>query len=393
MAAPKHKLELDGIRGIAILGVLITHSWAYIEPAPANEPLLVVMSFGQWGVDLFFALSGFLITGILLETKHATNYFRSFYARRALRIWPLYYTVLPVLFLAAAAFPWVAANMPVRAEWIGYMFYAQNIPMFWANGFNAAPHMIGHFWSLAVEEQFYFVWPCLIFFLSEAAVLWLCAAGFLLALPLRIYLYQHVFGSSWALMIVTPSRMDGLLIGSACAVLARNAGLFPARFIVATAAVGFAILAWIAGLHSPGEFIGSGQYMRTFGVTAVALLSGSLIGISQRHLPLMDAILTTPVLRFFGRYAYGIYVFHIPLFIVASRWLAPKLGIPLPLPLSAAIPFIASLNAVSVLVAVLSFELYEAKVLNLKRFFKPRFAEARQNAPAQVAVKAPFETS
>jgi len=114
---------------------------------PGTKPFLTLMYFGQWGVDLFFALSGFLITGILLETKSATNYFRSFYARRALRIWPIYYSVLAILFSVALISPWVAANTPPRQEWRSYLFYLQNIPMFWANNIFPQTGMLGHFCS------------------------------------------------------------------------------------------------------------------------------------------------------------------------------------------------------------------------------------------------------
>lgn len=370
----KHKPELDGIRGIAILGVLLTHSWGFIEPSTWMVPFATAMSFGQWGVDLFFALSGFLITGILIDTKEARNYLKSFYVRRALRIWPLYYAVITGLFLLALALPRVSPSMPIRAEWASYFFYLQNIPLFWPHGF-VSGHMLGHFWSLAVEEQFYFVWPWVILFLPETAVLWICRVGFLLALPLRLYLHQYVYDGSWALMILTTSRMDGLLVGAVLAFLVRRDGRFPARYVAVPATGGLAILAAVAIFGDTGEFIGTGPHMRTFGVTAMALLSGALIGESQRRLPAVDRILTAPLLRFFGRYAYGIYVFHIPLFLTASRLLGPGVGLFKPLPVAYAIPFILLINAASILIAVVSFELYESKLLRLKRFFEPQFPE------------------
>ena len=377
----RHKPELDGIRGMAILGVLATHSCFYIQATSATKPLMALMLFGQWGVDLFFVLSGFLITGILLETRTATNYLGSFYARRVLRIWPIYYSVLVLLFSMALEVPWIALHMPVRKEWLSYFLYLQNVPYFWANGYAISPTMLGHFWSLAVEEQFYFVWPFVVMLLPEGALLALCAAGLAVALPLRIYLMHHVFGTSWAAMIVTTARMDGLFVGASYAVLFCRFKRITLPFLALPALCGFTVLAWIGAFHFKGEFFGSGPYMRTFGVTAVALLSGGLIAISQYHLGPVDRFLRMRWLRFFGRYSYGIYVFHIPIFIMASHLVAARRrvadpeGLVMPLPVAYAALFILAINTASILLAVTSFELFESKILRLKDRFQPRYAE------------------
>jgi peptidoglycan/LPS O-acetylase OafA/YrhL len=385
----RHKPELDGIRGMAILGVLATHSAFYIQATSATKPLMALMLSGQWGVDLFFALSGFLITGILLETKTAANYLLSFYARRVLRIWPIYYSVLVILFSMAVGIPWIAAQMPVRREWLSYFLYLQNVPYFWANGYVISPTMLGHFWSLAVEEQFYLVWPFVVIALPEGALLSLCAAGLAVALPLRLYLMHHVFGTSWAGMIVTTARMDGLFVGAFYAVLLYRFKRISLQFLIPPAVCGAGILAWIAAFHFKGEFLGSGPYMRTFGVTAVALLSGALIALSQYRLGHIDEILRTRWLRFFGRYSYGIYVFHVPIFIMASHFVTARRGIPdavgltMPLPIIYAALFILAINTTSVLLAVASFELFESKILHLKGRFKPKYAEvAAECGPA-----------
>jgi peptidoglycan/LPS O-acetylase OafA/YrhL len=380
--SPQHKPELDGIRGMAILGVLLAHSWPYIKTSVATNKLLYIvivgMTFGQWGVDLFFALSGFLITGILIDTKRATNYFSSFYARRALRILPIYYGSVAVLFSLSLFIPWVAQNAPPPSEWPAYIVYLQNVPLFWQPGHIAATTMAGHFWSLAVEEQFYLVWPFIVFFLPRRIILWICVAGCVLALPLRIFLQQHVFGMSWTAMIITTARIDGLFVGAACAILVRRSRLFPVRIIVLLGGVGFLLLGWIAAFHRRGEFFGAGAYMRTFGVTAVALLSGALIGLSQRH-SLVKGFFTARWLRFFGRYAYGLYVFHVPVYIVAATLVGPKLGFVPPLPLAQAIPFILIINVISVGVAVASFEFFEAKILQLKDRFRAKLPKAESS--------------
>jgi peptidoglycan/LPS O-acetylase OafA/YrhL len=371
----QHKPELDGIRGMAIVGVLLTHSWPYIQTTAGTGKLVYLlvaaMTFGQWGVDLFFVLSGFLITGILIDSKRATNYLSSFYARRALRILPIYYGVAAVLFLLSLVVPWVAENLPPRQEWALYFVYLQNVPLFWTTGHREVT-LVGHFWSLAVEEQFYLIWPLVVFFLPKRTILWICAVGCALALPLRVYLQHHVFGMSWAAMIITTARMDGLFVGAACAILVRRFRLFPVEIAAAFTGIGVLILGWIAVFHRRGEFFGAGPYMRTFGVTAVALLSGALLGFSQRRSLLLNRFLTFSGLRFFGRYAYGLYVFHIPVYLLAGGLIAPKVGLHLPLPLKPAILFILLINAFSIALAVVSFEFFEARILRQKSRFKAK---------------------
>jgi peptidoglycan/LPS O-acetylase OafA/YrhL len=234
---------------------------------------------------------------------------------------------------------------------------------------------------LAVEEQFYLIWPFTVMFASEEALLGLCAAGLAVALPLRIYLLHHVFGDLWAEMIITTARMDGLFVGSVYAILLYRFKKIPLSLIMLSAFAGIAILGWIVVFHFKGEFWGSGPYMRTFGVTAVALLAGSLIGFSQYRLRPLHGFLSSGPLRFFGRYSYGIYVFHIPIFVVASHLYASNHGLldpvglmGMPLPVPTAILFILGINGLSILVAVLSFQFVESKILMLKDRFKPKWA-------------------
>ena len=145
--------QLDGIRGIAILLVLVHNT----NPS-ASLHIAAISTYGWMGVDLFFALSGFLITGILLDTKQSDGYFRNFYARRCLRIWPLYYSLLIFMFVIVPhARPAEAHAIFERsAPWWAYPFFLQNflvaIPQ-------QAAGALGVTWSLAIEEQFYLVWP------------------------------------------------------------------------------------------------------------------------------------------------------------------------------------------------------------------------------------------
>jgi peptidoglycan/LPS O-acetylase OafA/YrhL len=138
--AIQHVLELDGIRGLAISLVLLYH-------------LTASFKMGWCGVDLFFVLSGFLITNILLRTKNSQSYFCSFYARRTLRIFPLYFFVLFLAFwiLIPVAQHFGKAPQSLDAGHLWYWFYISN----WWNGTGHEIDWLSHFWSLAVEEQFY----------------------------------------------------------------------------------------------------------------------------------------------------------------------------------------------------------------------------------------------
>ncbi len=159
---------LDGIRGLAIIWVVLHNTTDLLPPAlhGASHVLAFLVHLGWIGVGLFFALSGFLITGSLLDTQRASNYFHVFYARRALRILPLYYTVLILLLIIAPALhngpTLLRATLPEQLS----------LWLFIVNWTHSAPYGFGHFWSLAVEEQFYIFWPFIVHRLIGAASLY-----------------------------------------------------------------------------------------------------------------------------------------------------------------------------------------------------------------------------
>lgn len=168
-----HLQELDGLRGFAILLVLCSHLVSL--PPGGRSPFVdrlvgMILGLGWVGVDLFFVLSGFLITGILVQSRGGPHYFRNFYARRSLRIFPLYY-----LFLAIATFisplllsPESILTLPKEHAWV-YWLYLSN--------FGGKPsEAFAHTWSLAVEEQFYLVWPAIVFFAKPVAMRRVCVS-------------------------------------------------------------------------------------------------------------------------------------------------------------------------------------------------------------------------
>jgi peptidoglycan/LPS O-acetylase OafA/YrhL len=382
MAEPSHKPELDGIRGIALLAVMLSHGGGrYILRTTFAAKLFAYAMIPGWsGVELFFVLSGFLITGILLKSKAAENYFSSFYARRFLRIFPIYYLVVTVGLLAATHLSWWNALLPVAGKTrIAYYFYAQNWPMFWPHHLFLDPNAFGHFWSLAVEEQFYIVWPLVIWLLPENAILMLCGVGLVVALPLRV-LMVHKFAYDFTAMALTTSRMDGLLIGAILAILLRR-GQIPLKWIYLCMGLGAGIIGFIAVFHHT-ELIGTYLYMPTIGITGFSLLSGGLLALSQHRIPLLQHVLCARWLRTVGKYSYGMYIYHIPIYLICEHYLATRFGVALPMPLGWALLYIGFLIAVTFLVAKISYDLFESKILALKIHFRPRSAKSAEASGA-----------
>lgn len=376
----RHKPELDGIRGIAILAVMLSHAGPLIIWGGITSKILVSVMIPGWsGVELFFALSGFLITGILLRTKMASNYFLSFYARRVLRIFPVYYLTLSVVLLLAAHNAWWNSMIPSLGHTrLSYYFYLQNWPAFWVHGHELRDNVIGHFWSLAVEEQFYLVWPLVVLMLPERFLLRVCIVLLSLALPFRI-LFFHRIGGDYGFIHLTVTRIDGLLVGAIGAILTHQMGKIPLRVVYSALSLGGAIIGYIALFHHH-ELVATYRYMETAGFTGFALLSGGLIGLSQYPRPLLLRALRARWLTETGKYSYGIYVFHIPMFAIMERTAQTIFGIVLPLRLAYAVPMITLLMALSFLVAKISYDHFESRILGLKVYFKPRYKLAQSSA-------------
>jgi peptidoglycan/LPS O-acetylase OafA/YrhL len=371
----RHLPALDGLRGLAIIAVLLRHAaFFFQEHGPAARWFLPVMQFGGWGVDLFFALSGFLITGILLNTRSALNRGRSFYGRRILRIFPLYYLAIAVVFLAEPHSAWVrsAANLQNPADHLAYLFYFQNWIPLWHHG-DYPISFISHFWSLAVEEQFYMIWPAVIWHLTTRAVVKLCAVAFVVSFALRVILDAH-FGTGIWVYAFTITRADGLYVGSALAAILALEGHISNRILGGLTAGGLLALAMVAVFGPARCLWETGEYMSIFGISGVALLSGAAVVFCLQYTETrLGRFFQQGWIRSFGKYSYGMYVWHFPVYYTMEHVMEQR-SVVFPLPTAKAIPYLALLMAASYSAAWLSFNLYEQWFLRLKTRFEPLFS-------------------
>lgn len=313
-------LPLDGLRGIAVL-IVVIHNSAWIAGESQQFLLKLVSAFtatGWLGVQVFFALSGFLITGILVDTVGRPGYFRSFYLRRSLRIFPLYYVFL--LLVLGLALTLGASATFAAPPWY-YWVYLQN----WFTPFHDSPHALAHLWSLAVEEQFYLLWALVVWGVSRRSLVRLCL-GLLLVTPIIRLLLREAGLPQITAYDFTIARWDALAAGALVALLVRESHgrELLARWqgwAVAGAALGVAAVVAIQhGFHQDG--LGT----QVFGQSGIAVISAGIIamtavGPADRHSRLRHA-LSGPGLRTLGKYSYAMYIFHLPI----TRVLEPVLG-------------------------------------------------------------------
>jgi peptidoglycan/LPS O-acetylase OafA/YrhL len=367
----RHIPALDGVRGIAIVAVLICHLfWSNMRPegGPMTQFIAQSRAAGWVGVELFFVLSGFLITGILYDTLQDTHFFRNFYARRVLRIFPLYYGVFALLLIITA----------IRGEYwtsalFGYLTYTQNLHLKGALLTNANWININHFWSLMVEEQFYFVWPLLVFLLRSIRRISIAAASIAIgSLVLRLILvHAGLEGASpYLLYAWTPCCLDAISLGALLSMAVRSR--FHERVQTLALPVLIGCIAIILAIwFRCGDFVpDAGAPVTTWGTFFLSLGFAAFIAATLRAGSVFERTASNATLRFFGRYSYGLYVYHYTIAgLIVSRlrpWVNYHFSSKF---LGVLFPGLAAL-ATSVLVAWLSFKFYESRFLLLKKRFQ-----------------------
>ena len=358
----QHLPGLDGLRGLAILMVMFGHFMVVGKNLEVSSPWHRFLQSGYLGVDFFFVLSGFLITGILIDSKNRTPYFRVFYWRRALRIFPLYYGLLAVSWLTVL---WLTPSD--RALLTGndspawFWLYASNIGMAAKGSWLESPTWVGlgHFWSLAVEEQFYLVWPLLIFVLPgkwlERLCIFLVVCSPFVFHPLAEWLGNVPAYAS------TLSRLGVLAAGGWLAVLWRKEGVWPvlSRYFPYLAA-GSGLLLLLERTVLP---IFSGVES-----TIVLLLGSALVGMAVHGKGRYSSrFFKLAILRWFGKYSYGIYVYHHALKPVWIHFLWEKSIVPWAgSGWTGTLIYTAAATALSLSLAWLSWRFFEAPILAYK---------------------------
>lgn len=358
----KYYDSLDGVRGLAALMVMFCHFFTYVQTGDSVvlNILVKVAAIGQSGVILFFVLSGFLITRILINSKNDRGYFTNFYARRSLRIFPLYFFFL---FLYYFAGPWITGSEPTTFnQQIYHWVYLQNFAM----TFNWPLAGPGHYWSLAVEEHFYLLWPFLVYFLTIKRLRKVVLVIYGVALATRILLVSKEYDP----FFFTLTNMDSLAIGAGLAILEYEGSLKKSSyylngFIISLVPISI-LWVFFGGNSNPVIQIVKPMLVNISCVLLIAFVISSKRGVVKKFFE-------SKLMNFSGKISYGLYVYHNGVYELVKKHLPIK---------NTFLLFLCCVLSVY-LVATLSFFCFEKFFLELKKYFKNRTAAIQEPELAQ----------
>jgi peptidoglycan/LPS O-acetylase OafA/YrhL len=368
---PEHIPALDGLRGIAVLLVLAVHT----DQPHMFKPLL---RDGWVGVDLFFVLSGFLITRILLKSRTSTHYFRNFYARRILRIWPVYFAML--LFVFACERYGILRVQVTTWCWMFLATFTQNFYVA-HNGWDAIPDWLGPTWSLGIEEQFYLIWPLLVRKLSLPAIKKLCLCAILFT-PLVRGIVSFYFHGNDGPMLLTHCRFDSLCFGTLLAVSCSSGDFQYSKFIRKLALPAAALFIVLERWSSQVVFetLGFSLLAVCFAATVTLCLSPS-----ARLLPrFVNSLFTLAPLRFVGKISYCLYMIHTAAFAIAASHPAQRILVYIPGYDNTGWSQLAINWLFAFAVSTASWYMYESPILGLKRHFEAGIASPEARAASAV---------
>ncbi len=347
-------------------------------------------------MDLFFVLSGFLITGILFESKGSPHYFRRFYVRRALRIFPLYYGVLFFFFVVL---PFLSnANQPASgaasSNQIWLWLYGTNFLQGWERSYTPLSGF-AHFWSLAVEEHFYLLWPFVIYFFNRRSGIIVCVCCILTAIISRT-LAVYWGNNAVAAYVLTPCRMDGLATGGLLSLVVRGSdgittiGRWSSRATLLCIVVLAGVYGWKRNLTQMDAFLLIWRptlFSATFGMALIW-------AITTNPVTFVGRCWNNPILCFFGKYSYGLYVFHELLHPLYKHFFGPDLlSGQLGSVFMGKLLFVLLAIGASLAVALLSWHLFEKYFLRLKDIFAGMPALSKHGTSGVVGMRRPSDLS
>lgn len=315
--------SLDGLRAIAIIWVMLHNSGMddLLDLHTLHGKLLaLLMTMGWLGVQLFFALSGFLITGILLDAKqrHTPHLLKLFYMRRILRIFPVYYFFLLIIVIAASLTLVPTWLHSVSSHIWLFIFYINN----WFEPFRELG--LGHLWSLAVEEQYYLFWPFIVISLSRSRLYLACAFLIVIAIAFRQYATAYTSYPEMA-YVTTIARVDALVLGSILAIILRHQAFFYRvdRLMLVSGIIALAYMLLILVVWEQYDRVRPG--LTVLNQTMAALLFTSLIyyslNLNDGKAAWLSRWLSISWLRSIGKYSYAMYIFHFPVALLLKTYL------------------------------------------------------------------------
>jgi len=348
---PSYIPELQGLRGLAVLAVVIYHCHARLEGTWVYGPV----RWGWIGVNLFFTLSGFLITSILIEARDKPHYFRNFYARRVLRIWPVYFLLLAVCYAVPDWF--LGDTWAHQAQWkivLAYIFFVQNlrhVPL---------PGTLGPTWSLAIEEQYYFVWAPIVRF-ARGRLSWMLPAAAVAMLAISpAFRLSHIH---W--MNDPPHtliHLDGIAMGSLLAMAIYGIPLTRRQW------VWIGLAAAVMGFISVGTIFAGTSFLDTgLAIGFAGVVLASVAGTGSQN-PVAWLLRRGP-LPFYGQISYGMYMTHILVFVYFGNFDA-RLDDKYHLGIVGNLAIVGLRVLASTIVATALWYGFESQVLKLKRYFK-----------------------
>jgi peptidoglycan/LPS O-acetylase OafA/YrhL len=370
---------IDGFRGMAILMVtLYRFASVSFTPDVVGKLPAKAISLGSAGVDFFFVLSGFLITGILLESRTKSHYFSTFYVNRSLRIFPLYYGSLVLLLVIL---PWLGLSDirdGLKGNPVHLWFYTSNLSVSWFNEWSYPS--LDHFWTLAIEEQFYLAWPLVVFWLGPRKLFHTCWVLIVIFATLRIGCSIGGIGDVTE-KAFTLFRLDGLLLGAIAAILLREAKPIVTNFKFLRVAFAISVIAFIASLA-----MGKNDF--TIRYTLVSLVAVFLLlqTLASPASSIEKRVFENGGLRSLGKFSYAMYVFQNPLIRLLEPILSPQsLTWQLGNQLVAALAYVFIMFGITYLMAAVSWYGFERWFTLLRHRTSRKMNKLPKNEHVEVA--------